>query len=267
MNNFNNELLAVASFKPHPFKTRSAWTGHLSFAAWLTRIFKPTTIVELGSHWGHSYFSFCQTVSEAKLSTTCYAVDTWQGDEHAGNYGDEVYEHVNAHNQANYASFSHLLRMTFDEALAQIPDRSVELLHIDGLHTYDAVRHDFDTWKCKLAPGAIVLFHDTNVHEREFGVCQLWKELQATYPNNIEFTHSYGLGVLQIEGAVHEKKMTWLEPQHTDKQLLKDYFSALGTRLVEQFEFGVMTLHAKNLGIEVECEQGKSHRSVQADAA
>ncbi|MEO6292390.1 MAG: class I SAM-dependent methyltransferase [Burkholderiaceae bacterium] len=236
MSSFKDELLEIASFKPYPFKAPSAWLGHLPFAAWLTRNLKPATIVELGSHWGHSYFTFCQAVSESKLDTKCYAVDTWQGDEHAGNYGDEVYAHVDAHNQANYSNFSQLLRMTFDEALKQIPDGSVELLHIDGLHTYEAVKHDFDTWLPKLAPGAVVLFHDTNVHDREFGVWQLWAELLQRYPNNLEFLHSHGLGVLQLNGATAAKKLTWLDAAYIEKQQIKDYFSAIGSRQVEIFE-------------------------------
>lgn len=251
MNNLNNELLAAASFQPYPFKLNSAWRGHLPFAAWLTRTFKPRVVVELGSHWGHSYFTFCQTVSEENLPTSCYAVDTWQGDEHAGNYGDEVFAFVDAHNKERYAKFSHLLRMTFDDALNQIPDGTVELLHIDGLHTYEAVKHDFETWKVKLAPGAVVLFHDTHVQEREFGVWQLWEELQAAYPNNLAFSHSSGLGVLQIDGASVEKKLSWLDSNYLSKQVLKDYFAALGARLIEQFELGVTDLHAKNLTVEL----------------
>lgn len=251
MSNFDNELTKAASFKPFPFANNTAWRGHLPFAAWLTRVLKPAMIVELGSHWGHSYFTFCQAVSEANLPTSCYAVDTWQGDEHAGNYGDEVFAFVDAHNKEYYAKFSHLLRMTFDEALNKIPDGTVELLHIDGLHTYEAVKHDFETWKVKLAPGAIVLFHDTYVREREFGVWKLWEELRALYPNNLEFTHSYGLGVLQIDGATDEKKLSFLDASFSGKQDIKDYFSVLGARLIEQFELGVISLHAKNLTTEL----------------
>ena len=236
MNNLNSELLAVANFKPYPFKAPSAWLGHLPFAAWITKTFKPTTFVELGSHRGHSYFSFCQAAQEAKLDVKCYAVDTWQGDEHAGNYGEDVFNDVHAHNQANYERFSHLLRMTFDEALSHFPDGSVDLLHIDGLHTYEAVKHDFDTWLPKLSPGAVVLFHDTIVRERGFGVWELWEELYKKYPNNMEFLHSHGLGVLQISGAVGEKRLDWLNPDSANKELLINYFAALGARQLERFE-------------------------------
>jgi hypothetical protein len=236
VNGLTKELLAAASFTPHPFKAPSAWLGHLPFASWVIRIFKPTTFVELGSHRGHSYFTFCQAVQESSLATQCYAVDTWQGDEHAGNYDEEVFVDVNNHNQTHYAGFSHLLRMTFDDALGHFPDGSVDLLHIDGLHTYDAVKHDFDTWLPKLAPGAVVLFHDTNVRERGFGVWRLWEELQTRYPSNMEFLHSHGLGVLQLSGAAGPKKLPWLDASASEKELLKKYFSALGARQLEQFD-------------------------------
>ena len=37
-------------------------------------------------------------------------------------------------------TFSSLLRMDFADARDHIEDGSVDLLHIDGLHTYEAVR-------------------------------------------------------------------------------------------------------------------------------
>ena len=172
--------------------------GHIPFASWLVHVVKPRTIVELGTHSGNSYFAICQAVKQYDTGSKCYAVDTWQGDAHALSYGEEIYEMVRRHNQEFYSSFSTLLRMTFDQALSKFEDSSVDLLHIDGLHTYEAVKHDFETWLPKLAPGAIVLFHDTNVRKDDFGVWKYWAELQRFYERKLEFTHSNGLGVLRI---------------------------------------------------------------------
>jgi len=239
-NMHNNSLLKIASFTPISLEAPNAWVGHLPFAAWLIKETAPKIFVELGTHTGNSYFTFCQSAIEAGLQTKCYAVDTWQGEEHAGFYGDEIFAKVYAHNQERYSGISRLLRMTFDDALAHFADGSVDLLHIDGLHTYEAVKHDFETWLPKLAPGAIVLFHDTNVRERDFGVWKLWEELQATYPNNLELIHSHGLGVLQLNNAPEGQELSWLRPSSPDKQVLKSYFVALGSWQLERFELSDM---------------------------
>ncbi|MDD2685722.1 MAG: glycosyltransferase [Gallionella sp.] len=232
----HNNLISAASFLPNSLQVPNAWVGHLPFAAWLINEVAPKIFVELGTHSGNSYFAFCQSVVENNLSSKCYAVDTWQGDEHAGQYEDSIFLAVNSHNEDRYAGFSRLLRTTFDNAVNHFADASIELLHIDGLHTYEAVRHDFETWLPKLAPGAIVMFHDTNVRERDFGVWKLWEELQAIYPSNIEFLHSNGLGVLQLNNAPAEKKLACLNSPAAEKKLFVNFFAALGARQLERFD-------------------------------
>lgn len=228
-------LIGSARFVPERLAYPANWVGHIPFAAWLVQGLKPRVIVELGTHSGNSYFAFCQQVKESELLAKCYAVDTWGGDEHAGCYGGEIYAEVHAHNQARYAGFSHLLRMTFDEALGYFGDGSIDLLHIDGLHTYDAVRHDFDSWLPKLAPAGVVLFHDTNVRERGFGVWQLWEELSRRYPRHLEFIHSHGLGVLQLAAGEGAANLAWLDPDDPDRATLQEFFSAQGASLCERY--------------------------------
>jgi len=231
-----NSLIKLSSFTPISLQAPDAWVGHLPFAAWIMQEASPKIFVELGTHSGNSYFSFCQSVAESGISAKCYAVDTWQGDEHAGLYSDEIFAKVHEHNQENYADFSRLLRMTFDDAVSYFADESIDLLHIDGLHTYEAVRHDFETWLPKLALGAVVIFHDTNVRERNFGVWKLWEELQTRYPNNLEFVHSHGLGVLQLNNASEAKKLDWLQSDSFEKQGIIDYFSSLGALQLKHFQ-------------------------------
>src|SRR5260370_20522340 len=194
-----------SSLPSHAFNPRRLnpgfynWLGHLPFAHDLIASLRPSNLVELGTHYGESYFGFCQSLEENGIQCKCYAVDTWKGDEHAGFYGEEVFTDVRAYNDLNYASFSNLLRMTFDEGVGQFEDNSIDLLHIDGLHTYAAVENDVRLWFPKLRPGGVLLLHDVEVRNDGFEVWRLWEELQTAFPT-FTFRHHSGLGVLQKPG-------------------------------------------------------------------
>jgi hypothetical protein len=200
------ELLAHAALEPFFMSSPrswviSAWYTHVPFAYWIVNAVKPRRLVELGTHHGVSYAAFCDAVLRAGLPTQCHGIDTWAGDEHAGHYGEEVYEDLRAFHDTRYGGFSDLIRSTFEEALPYFEDGSVDLLHIDGFHTYEAVARDFTQWRPKLSDRAVVLFHDTNVRERNFGVWRFWAELRDQYPA-FEFLHGHGLGVLAYGRAV-----------------------------------------------------------------
>ncbi len=226
---FNPLLFKQLFAHPKRLNGVSAWNEHVPFAMLLVELQRPLVIVELGTQWGVSYCAWCQAVAAIGSETRCYAVDTWDGDSHAGFYGDEVYENLKAHHR-QYETFSKLLRMKFDEALQQLPDRSVDLLHIDGLHTYEAVKHDYNSWLPKMSAKGIILFHDTAVIERGFGVQQLWTELTSNFPH-FNFEHGYGLGVLAVGKEQPEAVLNFLQTANAHTSTARELFSSLGRRL------------------------------------
>ena len=183
----------------------STWTPHLPFAYDLVAAVRPRLLVELGTQAGQSYFTFCQSMKEAGVDGTAYAVDTFRGDAHTGPDDASLFEDVSAHNSANYAGFSYLMQMLFEEAAEHFSEETISLLHIDGLHTYEAVQGDFELWYPKVAPGGIVLFHDIRARIMDFGVWKLWEELEMRAGSEgwqtFAFDQGFGLGVLRKPGG------------------------------------------------------------------
>jgi hypothetical protein len=184
----------------------STWVDHLPFGYDLVAALRPKVLVELGTQTGVSYFCFCQSVRDHGTGTRCFAVDTWRGDAHTSAYDEKIWEEVHAHHTANYADFSTLLRMLFEEAIVGFADESIDLLHIDGYHTYDAVRGDFERWYPKVKPGGIVLFHDIAARLLDFGAWRFWNELMGSH-ETFWFKHGFGLGVLRKPGPTPESSL------------------------------------------------------------
>src|SRR5271166_1160218 len=164
-----NTSFPVGVVRPIVFETPDrlteivSWHGHIPFAFWLIDAIRPRVLVELGTHKGDSYCAFAQAVDRLQLDTACYAIDTWRGDQHAGFYGEEVLAELRQYHDPRYGRFSRLMRSTFDDAVGEFADRSLDLLHVDGMHTYEAVKHDFETWRPKLSKRGVVVFHDIDV--------------------------------------------------------------------------------------------------------
>lgn len=230
MNSFNPLDYPVSLSDPLRLDDTSAWIEHIPFGMFIVDILRPAVLVELGTHTGVSYCAFCQAVKELGLNTRCYAVDSWEGDVHAGFYGPAMLENLRAHHDPLYGEFSRLIQSRFDDALKSFPDGSIDLLHIDGLHTYDAARHDFEAWLPKLSKRAVVLFHDTNVRGGDFGVWRFWLELCQQY-RHLEFLNGYGLGILQVGARPEPSIEDFLSVTDDQWNLMKEFFHVISLRL------------------------------------
>jgi hypothetical protein len=235
-------LRPIVFSRPLRLVEPTSWVAHIPFAFWIVEALAPHTVVELGTMSGNSFAALAQGVQILGLDAACYAVDTWKGDPHTGFFGEEIFEEWSTFHDRHFGAFSRIVRSTFDEALAKFEDGTVDLLHIDGFHTYDAVRHDFESWLPKLSTRAVVLLHDVNVRERDFGVWQFWDELRGLYPC-FEFLHGHGLGVVGV-GRELPAAVRWLledvSPDVQSTYIIRQFFATLGEALVAQHRETVM---------------------------
>ncbi|WP_394771442.1 class I SAM-dependent methyltransferase [Lacisediminihabitans sp.] len=208
----------------------SAWREHAPFAFWLVAATRPQTIVELGTHNGYSFFVFAEAAKRLGLDTRLFAIDTWQGDDQAGLYGEDVYQSVARIAQENYPLSTELVRSYFGEAVARFDDGSIDLLHIDGRHGYEDVREDFEAYRAKLSPRAVVVFHDTQEFQPTFGVHRYWKELSEQAPS-FEFHHGHGLGVLAYGPDAPAEVRELIQHGADDPQPIRDFYQARGAEI------------------------------------
>lgn len=174
----------------------TGWAGHIPFLFVLFRALRPETYVELGVQNGASLIAAASAVATYQLrSTALVGIDSWKGDEHAGYYnGDSLHRDLSKYFACTFP-YVRLELAFFSEALTRFATGSVDILHIDGLHTYDAVRGDFTSWFDRVSSNGIILLHDIAVEDRGFGVYRLWNELKEHF-TTLEFRHSFGLGVV-----------------------------------------------------------------------
>jgi len=228
----------------------STWVDHLPFGYDLVAALRPAVMVELGTQTGVSYFCFCQSARENAVATRAFAVDTWEGDAHTSAYDDTIWQEVRRHNEENYADFSTLLRMRFEEAVERFEPGSIDLLHIDGYHTYEAVRGDFELWYPKVRPGGIVLFHDIAARLLDFGAWRFWGELMERH-ETFWFKHGFGLGVLGKPGPPHEEtllRLLFSKDPRTEARLRAFYVHAAENQELRRKERRLEAMRAKKAG-------------------
>ncbi len=140
-------------------------------------------------------------------------------------------------NQESYANFSHVLDVTSDTPLPHIVDGSIDLLHIDGCHSYEQIKAKFQNWQPKLSARGVVLLHNINARDDNSGVWRFWSELRPQFPS-FAFVHGRGLGVLAAGSDAPAPLQALFAARDGDIDIIRASYAQLGGALRKQLELG-----------------------------
>ncbi len=176
----------------------------------LTRESSPKSILEIGTKNGGTLFLFCRV---AHPSALIISVDLPAGKFGGGypSWKSPIYKSFAAKEQK-----IHLLRAdsheqaTLDHVKSLLKGGSLELLFIDGDHTYDGVRKDFEMYTSLMGETGRIVFHDIvpGSLEKVGGVPRFWQEVKSKY-NYQEIVKSwsqggYGIGVITLSARSND---------------------------------------------------------------
>jgi predicted O-methyltransferase YrrM len=92
-----------------------------------------------------------------------------------------------------------------------LPDHRLDVLYLDGDHSYEGISADFESFSPLVRPGGIIVFHDIvpdfktryGIETTSYvgGVPQFWKEIKASHSRVEELVEDsgqdgYGIGIL-----------------------------------------------------------------------
>jgi len=217
-NRMNDWIDSIAS-TIHPYR---------KFLEWLVTTKNPDVIVDLGVDYGYSTFVFanalrlcknkiqantpdlnCEALEDVKKTNSIvYGVDYFRGDEQTG-FRDTYNDAIKIATK-NYVDNLSIIRGDFTD-IASIWSKPIDILHIDGLHTYEAVKRDFESWSKYVKDEGIILFHCTEIDY--FGVNKFFKE-ELTKGNKLYFKQDCGMGIYTKNQKVYEKIKAHFENVH-----------------------------------------------------
>ena len=174
----------------------------------LLRVFKetdPKIIMEIGTANGGTLFCFARLAAENAL---LISVDLPEG-KFGGGYSAKKIPFYQAF--ARPGQDLRLLREdshvpeTLEKVQGILGEKKVDFLFIDGDHSYEGVKKDFEMYSPLVRKGGVVAFHDVapkGVPELTGGVPRFWKEISGKYPTRVFIKdmdqEGYGIGILTI---------------------------------------------------------------------
>ena len=156
------------------------------------------TVVEIGTHRGGTLWAWCQV---AEPDALIVSIDLDLPD-HEKIQASQLLELARARQALRLLRLDSHDEETLEALQAELRGRQIDFLFIDGDHSYDGVRLDYEMYGPLVDRGGLIAFHDVlpHPHAPECEVERFWREIRGDF-RHIELLDAYartwgGIGVL-----------------------------------------------------------------------
>lgn len=135
--------------------------------------------------------------------------------------------------------------------LAKTWTTEIDVLFIDGDHSYEQTKKDFLNFRSFVKPGGFIIFHDIISCE---GVGLLWKQIKNNNNSCIEFLNYPGLGVLQKQYARHRNKtVDIIIASYNRPKLIKEAITSVLCQTYQNWKLWIMDDNSNKETVDAIC--------------
>ena len=203
-----NQILSVIDFSYKNYSLTQVPSEIIDFSKFYKEL-NCKNVLEIGSLYGGTFYVLCKL---SKLAGKKISIDYPAYD----NQEESMRQRKTQEKMKTFADDVHIIQgdshnLSTIEALKNILNgEELDFIFIDGDHTYEGVKKDFEMYIPFLKDGGYVAFHDINDTEFHRGlnchVAKFWNELKDY--KKIEFnSHSMYMGIGVVQVYKHRKKL------------------------------------------------------------
>ena len=144
---------------------------------------KPKIIAEIGTWNGGTFYVWTRTNPQAEK---LISIDLPDG-QYGGGYDEKrikffkEFAHGRDKNELYFIRGDSKSKDTTEKLENILKGKKIDFLYIDGDHTYEGIKKDFNIYKEYMANDGLIGFHDINTHKEGYGVVKFWNEIKEQY--------------------------------------------------------------------------------------
>jgi predicted O-methyltransferase YrrM len=162
-----------------------------------------SVVVEIGTARGGTFYAWCRAARpDAVLVSIDLPDGPFSGAEGAGDVST-LQRYGRDNQRLHFIRADSHQPQTLETLLEVLQGREIDFLFIDGDHTYEGVRQDFEMYAPLVRAGCPIAFHDILPHSQQHGceVDRFWNEIKTGY-RHTEFIDQDPAGLAKQYGGI-----------------------------------------------------------------